>query len=226
MVLLTKTEIDRGIYIDFEGNVDRPPTLLGAFCPDMLPEEKRFIQFVHEPVFMTAAEAVDGCVFVNLHKTFYTLAQKAKREKRFLFAWSSREAKAISELISDMELREYVLANLVDCKKIAKRWKSRFHRDVTFPYITGQGRHRLSEYSKLIGYQIPHMAGAGTTGKRLRDVRGQLFKRDNQYSNLTPVAKSKWKNLLRHNEHDCKSMRSIAGAAISDLGKFSMPLAA
>ena len=70
------------------------------------------------------------------------------------------------------------------------------------------------------------MAKPGKAGKRLRDVRKQLKTRKNEYVNLTPVAKRKWKNLLLHNEHDCKSMREVTLEAISDLRRYNISTAA
>ena len=226
LVTVTEKEITNGIYIDFEGNMGMEPTLLGAYFLDSKSQQAKLLHYVHEPRFQTAADSIQSCVFNSIEKTFETLAEMAFREKRLFFAWSSREKEVISNSISNPKLKEFILRHLVDSKKLSKIWKKRFHPDVNFPLITGQGRHRLYEYAKLINYKTPNMAKPGKAGKRLRDVRKQLKNRKNEYLNLTPVAKRKWKNLLLHNEHDCKSMREVSLEAISDLKRYRIPTAA
>ena len=83
--------------------------------------------------------------------------------------------------------------------------------DVVFPYITGQGRHRLSEYMKLIGYPVPPDHGPGNTGQRIRYLRQQLLSEHGEYSALTRVAKGKWTNRLKHNWHDRGGFRGSNG---------------
>lgn len=226
MITIKQEDMRKGIYIDFEGNMEMDPTMLGAFYFDLQSREPKLIQYVHELGFETAAASIEQCVYSTIEDTFRELATMAYRERRLFFAWSSREKIAISNSITNPKLKKFVLEHLVDSKTIAKKWKRKFHGEVNFPRITGQGRHRLYEYSKLINYHTPNLAKPGTTGKRLRDVRGQLRNRNNEYRNITGVAKRKWKNLLLHNEHDLKSMREVTKVAMRDLKKCHLSAAA
>lgn len=212
-------DVRTAIYIDFEGNVDKPPTLLGAQYVDLSKEITVFNQYVHEEIFYSAG-AAKGCINFDLNETFDALCKIARRDERMFFAWSTREKQAIEEGLTNIRLKDFVLSRLFDCKKIAKRWKNRFHPKVDFPYISGQGRHRLNEYAKLIDYPIPNTAGPRTAGKRLRDVRQQLALRDGSYEQITGVAKRKWVNLLTHNRLDCEVMMEVSMTAITDLGNF------
>jgi hypothetical protein len=219
---ITQEDVKKGIYIDFEGNVGMDPTLLGAYFLDTQTQKPKFIQYVHESRFEMAAKYSRQCTFLDLEQTFERLGEMAFREKRLFFSWSSREKDAISNLIKNPKLREYILENLVDCKKFAKKWKNRYHHNIIFPYITGRGRHRLTEYANLINYHIPQVAQGRNTGQRLRDVRNQLGNHEENYSRITLVAKRKWQNLLLHNEHDCKSMKEVAKTAMLDLREYTL----
>ena len=225
-VTITKKDIMKGIYIDFEGNVDMAPTLLGAYYIERETRHLKLTQYVHETKFRSTVRRYPKCTFLNLNDTFEQLAELAYREGRYFFAWSSREKDAISMLIKNHDLREYVLSHLIDCKKLAKKWKRRYRPNVEIPYVTGQGRHRLSEYANLINYSIPTRAVGGNTGENLRYVRGQLQNHSNRYLDITNLAKKRWENVLIHNEHDCKSMREVAKTAILDLNECRLPVAA
>ena len=112
------------------------------------------------------------------------------------------------------------MSRLFDSKRIARRWKNKYHRDVTFMRIPGQGRHRLAEYMGLIDYDVPRTAGPGNTGQRLRSVRKQLVSHGGDYGKLTGVAKGKWTKVLSHNYHDCVGMRAVTVKAMTDLKRF------
>jgi len=118
-------------------------------------------------------------------------------------AWSSRELQAIKDHCSSNELKTFFESNIVDAKKLARVWKKLFFPDVVFPYLTGQGRHRLNEYLKLIGYSVPKSHGPGNTGQRIRYIRHQLVRHGSDYRSVTSVTKAKWTKLLAHNFHDC-----------------------
>ncbi len=220
MTAITPKDVEKAIYIDFEGNVDKPPTLLGALYVDSTTKRDVFIQYVHEGIFYSAGEAKEDCTNASIEEAFTSLTEIARRDDRLFFAWSRHEKEIAEEFLKNRRLKTFVVERIIDCKKIARRWKNRFHRDVEFPRVTGQGRHRLYEYMKLIGYPVPPNAGPGNTGKRLRDIRGQLIKKDGSYEKLTGVAKGKWTKLLSHNRHDCTGMREVSLRAMSRLGSF------
>ena len=220
MQRITLEPVSRAIYIDFEGNVDREPTFLGSHHIDAKTGTDIFTQYVHEDIFRSAAKTKAQCVNKSIEEAFEHLATIAYRENRIFLAWSSREKLAIETFIANEKLKEFVLSRLFDSKRVARRWKNRFHRNVTFERLPRQGRHRLSEYMNLIGYHVPSTAGPGNTGQRLRTVREQLVRRNGDYENLTAVSKGKWTKVLSHNYHDCVGMREVTLAAMKDLRTF------
>ena len=220
MTLINDEIARNAMYIDFEGNAECLPTFLGVLYWDAVTYKPEFKQYVHEAAFHSASENTDRCINKSIEDSLESLVDIAERENRLLFAWSTREKLAIERFLSNEELKERVLARLFDCKKIAKKWKNKFHSHVTFERIWGGGRHRLSEYMSLVGYEVPSSAGPGNTGSRLRYVRNQLLNRDGNYFDLTPVAKRKWKGVIAHNYHDCRGMRHVIKTAIDALKIF------
>lgn len=214
---IPETDPGRAIYVDFEGTKLDPPSLLGVFYSDTECSEDRFVQYVIEPGLSPAGDAKPQCVNRSLEATLQEIVDLSRSEERMIVAWSSREALAVDRYSSNSRLNEYFINHLIDAKAIAKRWKQRFFPRVRFPYITGQGRHRLAAYMKLTGYPVSSSHGPGNTGQRIRYVRQQLLKRGGDYQALTSVAKAKWTNLLAHNRHDCSGMRHVFQRASEEM---------
>ena len=212
--------VSKAIYIDFEGNVAREPTFLGSHHLDIQTGAEVFTQYVHEEIFHSATKAKAQCINQSIEEAFECLAAIAHKEDRIFLAWSTREKQAIETFVSNEKLREFVVSRLFDSKRIARRWKNRFHRNVIFERLPGQGKHRLSTYMNLIGYHLPNTAGPGNTGQRLRTVRGQLIRHNGDYEKLTAVSKGKWTKVLSHNYHDCVGMREVTVTAMKDLKTF------
>lgn len=212
---LSLDDAKRAIYIDFEGTVNDPPSLLGTLMMSNDSSED-VTQYVIEEALYPAGEVKEQCTNSSLDKTLELLRELAERENRRCVAWSSREVQAINDHCSSNELKGYFEANIVDAKKIARVWKRRFFPGVVFPYVTGQGRHRLYEYLRLIGYSVPKSHGPGNTGQRIRYVRNQLANHCNDYGSVTNVTKAKWTKLLGHNFHDCRGLRDLFIKCVSD----------
>lgn len=133
----TSDQIRRGLFIDFEGNKDREPSLLGSYWIDG--DRPRFEQYVMEPCFWPLAEMglrptmhTQALMPCNFSEALQGLAHRARSENRLLFAWSSREIKAIQRYLHDPELVAWYEANLVNVLKPAKSWKRRVHPGVVW----------------------------------------------------------------------------------------------
>ncbi|MEQ9455595.1 MAG: hypothetical protein RLN76_13515 [Phycisphaeraceae bacterium] len=67
----------------------------------------------------------------------------------------------------------------------------------------GSYGNTLVDFMKLMKVRVPTIHAAGRSTKRLRDVLGQLERRDS-YAKLTPTCKAKWTKLIEHNRLDCR----------------------
>ena len=91
MGYITASEVDKGIYIDFEGNAGAAPTMLGVLYTDLASSQEVFTQYVLDEAFYPAGDAKEECVNLSMNETFSLLAELARAGDRRLFAWSTHE---------------------------------------------------------------------------------------------------------------------------------------
>lgn len=211
---LTLSEVERAIYIDFEGTAVDPPSLLGALWVDG--DDDYFIQYVVEPQLWPAARAKSGaegrfCEPANWDD-LTEIRLLAEDEGRRVIAWSNHESEDLATHVVAEDDREWFRDNVLNAIPIARRWKRVAFPDVVFnvdPKNPMRGRHQLQRYFDLIGYSVPSALGPGNSAQRIRYVRNMLEKKDGQFAALTPTAKAKWTKALEHNLHDCKGLRAL-----------------
>ena len=217
--LLSEQDALRAIYLDFEGTIADPPSLLGVLYLEDDEQDPEFVQYVHERAFESAFPSRPWCRNLSIESALGEIGQLAREENRILVAGSGRENRAIDQYVDSSDVGDLVAGNLVDARILARKWKRRFYPEVVFPYVTGQGRHRLAEYMKLVGYHVPASHGPGNTGQRIRYVRRQLVSRCGDFSSITATGKAKWTNLLKHNFHDCAGLRAVLTRVIEGLSR-------
>jgi hypothetical protein len=203
-------EINRAIYIDFEGTKKDPPSLLGWMC------EEQWGFYVTEPAMYPAAhhphEKGKG-TGASLEEACRSILVRAQTEKRVLFAWSIHELTTILSLEcwSTSERKDWSSA-LNNALVVGRTWARRDR--VKIPEIEGHNgrpnKWSLSGFRIATDYPTVHaLHEPGFTASRLRYVRHQLEKRNGDFSRLTPVAKGKWTKVLTHNFHDCAGMAHV-----------------
>lgn len=188
---ITKVEAKRGIYIDFEGFEDKPPTLLG------LQIDGDFKQVIFDERLQPAANE-KGLSIEKPRAFLANLVRQAKQESRRLFAYSQYENNIFRDFYS-LDLDPFYC----DVRFIAKKLKSK-----KYPNYELKSRE-LKKYLEMIGFERPKNLGIQKSTKRIRDVLTGLEKKNNDFSQLTSTQKSKWTNLLKHNKYDVKGIEAI-----------------
>jgi hypothetical protein len=202
------------IFMDFEGNKDKPPTFLGALERSVNGET--FNQYILEDAFAVLApsEKRPQLLVDSLSNILKDLDTRHGMNA-IVYAWSSHEQTVIDELLSDADLSSQWTDRIIDAKKLAKRWAKVTFPSHQFEKTERRGRHTLDQYLELIKYKVPTVHGAGKTGKRLRSLRETLIK--GQPFESWPTSKKKyWTNLLAHNKHDCYGMMAIIDRISAD----------
>jgi len=200
---LSMDQINRAIVIDFEGFMDSPPSLVGTLIDNYY----RCTVFTDvDPALAIAADAT-GCMKAHLHTFLEGLIRFAIKEGRHIAAYTERERNVFRDLgLGDLSNSP----RFINVRPPAKRWRRRVHpdaarTDVRTKMVKGykvKVGNRLADFMPLLDQSIPSTHAAGKTTARLRHVIGQLNTRGS-YSALTPTAKRKWTNLIRHNQRDC-----------------------
>jgi hypothetical protein len=202
------------IFMDFEGNKDKPPTFLGVLERSVNGET--FNQYILEDAFAVLApsEKRPQLLVDSLSNILKDLDTRHGMNA-IVYAWSSHEQTVIDELLSDADLSSQWTDRIIDAKKLAKRWAKVTFPSHQFEKTERRGRHTLDQYLELIKYKVPTVHGAGKTGKRLRSLRETLIK--GQPFESWPTSKKKyWTNLLAHNKHDCYGMMAIIDRISAD----------
>ena len=202
------------IFIDFEGNKDSPPTLLGVL--ERTATGEKFHQYILEDVF-------NGLVPSDRHPQLRvnTLAAILREiDKNHgpnipIYAWSSHEQEVINRLLADTDLSTQWTDRIIDAKKLAKRWARAEFPEHKFEKTEFRGRHTLDQYLDLIKYNVPTVHGPGKTGARLTSLRKTLLK-GQPFESWPRSKKTYWTNLLAHNMHDCFGMMSIIDRVTAD----------
>ena len=192
---LGREQLERGIYIDFEGRKGQPPKILGVLIGD------EFRQYTLDSALAGAAE-YSRIETANIKAITSSLYEQARKEDRHLVAWSEHELQMMRKFASlDVSPRYY------NAKYGAKRWCRVWHSEAP------RDGASLDLFMKLTGFATAKHLGKGNAGQRLGYVLNQLDKRG-EFSQLTPVAKQKWTNLLSYNRQDCQALRHITLATL------------
>lgn len=208
----TAAEVERGIYLDFEGRVGRCPALLGVFDPEAAPGA-RTRQVVLEPMLEPAAAASELEV-VDIEHEVEALVATAERDGRVLIGWSSREPHAVRDHCTP-QLAARFEALYRDARKAARSWRGRTGQEL--PASSTARGHALSRYARLIGYEATSSLWGVGSARIIRDLedafgRGATWERLGR-GNARWRRKGRWTRLLHHNELDCRATYEVARAA-------------
>lgn len=193
---LTPEMVRRAIYIDFEGFMDKEPSLLGVAIGS------KFYQVALDEGLRLAAEAKKIPVRSG-DQLVRDLLERAIREKRRIVAFSPCE-KRISKKYYQLDLSPVY----ADANRIVKRWVVK-----AYPEIRRRPKS-LKAYLKLIGYERATCLGERQAAQRIQAVRGMCLKRGS-YEALTGCVKAKWTKLLVYNKIDVLGMRELCRRAVS-----------
>jgi hypothetical protein len=193
---ITSQELSRAIFIDYEGNIERAPSLLGWRV-----DGKSFASIVDED-FATCADRyrAKGVSYTPHKSLAQKLLDQACEEERVFVSWSEHDLRQISNVLprQDQPALLYRYRNAIP---VARSWHYR-----TLGKRAPEGT--LSYFNQLLGFPIPRKYGTGKVGQGLRLIRAQLLE-GRQYPDLTPKARASWIAVVKHNELDLRSMEFV-----------------
>lgn len=199
----------RAIYIDFEGRVNDPESLLGVAC------EGQWIVYILEPLLWSAATHGHNkgqVVAITKIEALRLIRNRAETESRVIAAWSHREQDAILQTPEiTAEERSWWLTNLIDAKRPAKKMARASGIHIEGRKSTRSGgvnKNSLASYMHATGYRVPRIHGPNNSAQRILYVRNQIISKGS-FENITSTAKRKWTNGLSHNLHDCIGLAHV-----------------
>jgi O-acetyl-ADP-ribose deacetylase (regulator of RNase III) len=197
----TQEEMERAIYIDFEGFTDKLPSLIGIQI------EGNFQQVVFDESLKLAAKA-KGLAVADFKAYIGSLIQQAQTEARLVVAYSEHEQNVIME-----HAGIDISARYLDARKLAKLWKNKCLTAAP----TGMG---LKDFLAFIDYERPPYLGEQKSTKRLAAVASMLATKGS-YDALTTTVKAQWTKVLQHNRIDVQGMRALVFQAGDDLSRWN-----
>jgi hypothetical protein len=198
---LTAEQVQRALFIDYEGNVDAPPTLLG-WMADGHPEAG-----IVEPLFATCSDRYRARgVGVHDHRILVqNLIERAEHEDRLIVSWSEHDWRVMSEALPEGDWRDRLGHRYRNAIPTANAW----HRHT---YGGSPKAATLAHYFDCLGYHVPERFGTGVVGDHLRMIRAQL-QQGREYAAFTPKARANWVAVVKHNRHDLLGMAWVLQAA-------------
>lgn len=198
---ITSQELARAIFIDYEGNIDRSPTLLG-WRVDGLSHGA-----IVEEAFRTCSDRyrAKGIEWQPHHQVASRLLQQACEEDRVLVSWSEHDLRLLQAVLPKKD-HARLLARYRNAIPAAKTWHLR----------TLQSRapqRELAYFCQLLGFPVPRRYGPGKVGQGLRLLRGQL-QEGRSYPELTPKARACWVAVVKHNDLDLRALEYVLRAML------------
>ncbi|HAE11559.1 MAG TPA: hypothetical protein DCG39_07945 [Opitutae bacterium] len=185
-------QIEKGIYIDFEGFKDKSPSILGLLY------DNQFEQIVLDADLEEAARH-RGLLRMNLESAIRRVLEIAGGKRRKIFAFSEHERKVV---LRHTNFQRSFSRRYRNVRIIAKSWINRNNPE-NRPEDWG-----LKSIMKYVGPQIPSPLEEHSPTYRLREVKAMLLKRK-AYASLTKVKKNHWESLLAYNEWDCRALPKL-----------------
>jgi hypothetical protein len=197
--ILTRDEIKRAIFVDYEGSMNKQPTLLGYIIDDNIKSA-----IIESCFYDCRGRYKAKHAFVADHKEIAKeLVNRAKKENRVIISWSEHDYNQMSAVLNEhgdevATLNEHFRNAIFS----ARRWfKLKYPRAI-------KKKNDLSPMMKITGYRVPEKYGPNLVGDALALLRKQLTE-GRKYADLSDAAQKGWRTVVKHNVHDLKGMRHV-----------------
>jgi hypothetical protein len=186
---LNAQEVMNAIYIDYEGNIKLPPTVLGWFV------DGEYRASIIEPLFETCENRYKAKeIFVEDHEQLaLRLIKQAEYEERLIVSWSEHDYLQMSKVLKpkDLERLKTLYRNAI---RTARPWYRKKYGPLS-------EKASLNFFEELLEFYVPERFGIGLVGNSLRLIRGQIAD-GRGYADLTKAARDGWITVVRHNKLD------------------------
>jgi hypothetical protein len=194
---LDATEVERAIYVDYEGNTDAPPTLLGWWVDGV------HFGAIVEPLFGTCANRyrAKGNAVQAHNEVVEALVCRAEQEDRRIVSWSEHDWRLMRDALPDPERQQRLCTVYRNALSTARPWYRK-----TYGHTPTAAT--LTHFLECLGQPHPKRYGPGLVGKALHMLRQQL-QQGRPYDQLTPRARANWVMVVKHNRLDLEGMERV-----------------
>jgi predicted RecB family nuclease len=205
----TITEVQRGIYIDFEGvKRDRiddkvfdpaPPSIIGILIEDDF-------QQINLDQKLALAANHEGLVTRDLADVIAEILFRANQQSRYVFAYSEHELNIIYVFTY---LGKNIGRVYQNGRALASRWKNRFgHADEIL-------NNSLKSFAEYIGLGYERESKPATW---IRYIRKRMKSKED-FCQVSKKGRAYWKTLLAYNEKDCVVLKELMMKAAEEFAE-------
>ena len=202
---LTRDEARRAIWLDFEGGINKLPSLAGVLV------EGRYSAIILNPDFGSLAKTRK-----LVHKSFGDFVgdtlSTASQEERVIAAWSEHELNQMEGFDDGILEACYRNAN----KLVLKFFKNK----PTFKKLKKKIKKADGWYKNKVGlkdllgldyikYNYPDRLKSFSPSETISRMEGQLAKHGGNYRRVDTDAKRAFTQLIKYNGHDCSGMKHL-----------------
>lgn len=205
---ISKQQAGRAVTIDFEGNVERAPSLIGIHI------DGEIRHFILEPQLEPLTSLTNRNYVVassDLKSVLATLARKSKAEDRIICGFTEHERIIVETHCEDPALVDWFSSTYVNAKKPIGTWANRRAHAGEIDKVTDRSLHT---YMGLIGMKYKPGCGINIVGTSLTRLRTQLLD-GRKADDLTSGTRKSWWRILSHNTTDLTATHALLNAATS-----------
>jgi len=187
----TGTEVERAIYVDYEGVPWKAPVFVGWLVDG-------------EYAGAIIDRAFDDCAYRYRAKEVGRTANddfasrlltKARTEKRHIVAWSQHDKKILWDVLASSQHAEFQ-GTFVNAIKLGRPWHA-----ANFGPGLRRGHARLCYFAAAFGQRVPPKYGDKVVGRSLSAV-GKGLPDLGSYANLESKHRQAWVTAVKHNKWD------------------------
>lgn len=193
---LTKRQAHQGIIIDFEGNMNLAPSLLGWRMGAS--NHQVLLEKALAPVVPPSDIAV-----IDLDDALRRIKEAAG--SNHVLGYSEHDLNVIRTYSSDTELTAWFEDRYVNAKSLIDRW---IKRRAYAGEIERPADLTLHSSMSFIGLSYAVAAGPDTVGTTLRRLRDYASK-GRTHADLPPGIRRRWHRLLSHNSTDLNATQAL-----------------
>jgi len=199
---ITAEQAERAIYLDFEGNTDDAPAVLGTRIDGqaehvILEEQLTPLTALTNPRHTVTTAPLD--------EALDRIRRQAQGEGRLVVGFTLHDRMIVTTYATDQDLIGWFAEAYVNAKKPIDRW---LREQVSEGLIDPPIDKSLRSSMRAIGMDYKPGAGINVVGKTLTRLRKALAKQQDA-TTLTPRTKAAWWKVLSHNSTDLDATEEL-----------------
>ncbi len=206
---ITGEHAQRDIYLDFEGNMDKAPAIVGVRIDG---STEHVILDESMAPYAGLTNAKYQVQVVALETVLSSIRERSHHENRLVFGFTMHEAMIVDTYCPDEILAQWFAENYINAKKPIDRW---IRTRVRAGEVPEPPDRSLMSSMATIGISYKPGAGVGVVGPTLKRLRAQLGNKGD-VTLMSRGTKIHWWKVLSHNSTDLEATQALLQRAVAE----------